>query len=530
MRGVRGISWLSRELILGRAKTLGPSRPIHRLYSRMRHQYTLDHFEDNGFERLEGYMPGGYHPIMIGDSFCNGRYLVVHKLGFGSYSTVWLARDEVLRRHVSLKVLMAQDSAETREAAIINKLQQSDHVGRRFVPVVLDQFGFDGPNGHHVCLVSEIAGCNLAMSKNLSPDEIFPGETARSIAAQCLIALAHLHANGVCHGDLRMPNMLLRDDELGTTSTVGLYKRFGQPNATPVERLDGGAVEPNAPPLAVEQLYNGTPAHKLRDPEILICDYGTSFLVKQTPSPTLCTPIAYSPPEFLFGEPLVRPMAADVWTLGITLFFLLGRNPPFVVCISGDYDEAIEGIIRTLGPLPERWWQSAFCHPRFFTPDRKSRVASPQYLASRTSEPLLEQLLEINRETFRWDVLGGELDALHQLFRAMLTLDPSKRANADQLLCSEYMTKWAMPAWERQTLRMRDRRFLGQGHGQPEANPTDTLGPLTGIVLEASLEQYLGGPRVEREDADDAWVEEYEPQLCLPLPIKPLLALPLPNR
>ena len=44
-------------------------------------------------EDLEDYRPGGYHPVNIGDEFSNGRYVIVRKLGWGHFSTVWLARD-----------------------------------------------------------------------------------------------------------------------------------------------------------------------------------------------------------------------------------------------------------------------------------------------------------------------------------------------------------------------------------------------------------------------------------------------------
>jgi serine/threonine-protein kinase SRPK3 len=44
-------------------------------------------------EDLEDYRPGGYHPVNIGDEFNLGRYLIVRKLGWGHFSTVWLARD-----------------------------------------------------------------------------------------------------------------------------------------------------------------------------------------------------------------------------------------------------------------------------------------------------------------------------------------------------------------------------------------------------------------------------------------------------
>ena len=42
---------------------------------------------------------GGYHPVHIGDTFQNSRYTIVRKLGWGYYSTVWLARDELCVPH-----------------------------------------------------------------------------------------------------------------------------------------------------------------------------------------------------------------------------------------------------------------------------------------------------------------------------------------------------------------------------------------------------------------------------------------------
>jgi len=44
-------------------------------------------------EDWEDYVKGGYHPVHIGDTFSDGRYVVVRKLGWGHFSTVWLAND-----------------------------------------------------------------------------------------------------------------------------------------------------------------------------------------------------------------------------------------------------------------------------------------------------------------------------------------------------------------------------------------------------------------------------------------------------
>jgi serine/threonine protein kinase len=61
----------------------------------------LDKFFFNGTdcEDLDNYKPGGYHPVHLGDTYSTlpgsdrPRYRILHKLGSGSFSTVWLAKD-----------------------------------------------------------------------------------------------------------------------------------------------------------------------------------------------------------------------------------------------------------------------------------------------------------------------------------------------------------------------------------------------------------------------------------------------------
>lgn len=44
-------------------------------------------------EEPDLYHKGGFQPVSLGDTFQSGRYMILRKLGYGQYSTVWLAKD-----------------------------------------------------------------------------------------------------------------------------------------------------------------------------------------------------------------------------------------------------------------------------------------------------------------------------------------------------------------------------------------------------------------------------------------------------
>jgi hypothetical protein len=45
-------------------------------------------------EPLQRYCRGGYHPVKLGDALNGGTYKILHKLGWGGYSTVWAAKHQ----------------------------------------------------------------------------------------------------------------------------------------------------------------------------------------------------------------------------------------------------------------------------------------------------------------------------------------------------------------------------------------------------------------------------------------------------
>ena len=53
---------------------------------------------------------GGYHPVRVGEKYCNGRYTVLQKLGWGHFSTVWLVRDATTGMEGAMKVCSSGQS------------------------------------------------------------------------------------------------------------------------------------------------------------------------------------------------------------------------------------------------------------------------------------------------------------------------------------------------------------------------------------------------------------------------------------
>lgn len=194
------------------------------------------------------------------------------------------------------------------------------------------------------------------------------------------------------------------------------------------------------------------PANELVDPEIIISDFGTSFIMSQTPYPVLHTPALYAPPEDLFKEPITKPTAADVWTLGVNLYEALGERPLFET-FSWDPDDIFSEMVSVFGQPPMRWWDSWTKRSEFFEPSG-SWIADFQRVSTPVFRRLPTRLWDMGRgetpETCEWDVAGGELRALENFLRQMMLFEPAERPTAKQLLASEYIQRWAMPAWENQ--------------------------------------------------------------------------------
>lgn len=174
-------------------------------------------------EDLKDYIPGGYHTCHIGETYKNEKYTLVRKLGWGHFSTVWLARDNDKQCHVAMKIVRsAKHYTDTAidEIKLLDKVTSSEthHPGHQHVIQLLDTFTHQGPNGVHVCMVFEVLGENLLGLIRRYKHRGIPVIFVKQIAKQLLSALDFLHRMcGVIHTDLKPENVLI---EIGDVEQI----------------------------------------------------------------------------------------------------------------------------------------------------------------------------------------------------------------------------------------------------------------------------------------------------------------------
>ncbi|XP_057859439.2 uncharacterized protein LOC131068288 [Cryptomeria japonica] len=181
--------------------------------------------EEEGF----GNYSGGYYSVEIGESFNRGRYVVQSKLGWGTFSTVWLAWDTQLNRYVALKI--TKGTARFREYAnreirFLKAIAKGDPEDNECVVKLLDNFIHSGPNGHHVCLVLELLGDDLRTLLKHYNGKGIPLHMVKEICFHVLRGLDYLHRRlSIIHTDLKPENILL----LSTIDPKKYPKKIGIP-------------------------------------------------------------------------------------------------------------------------------------------------------------------------------------------------------------------------------------------------------------------------------------------------------------
>lgn len=174
--------------------------------------------DERNEESLKDYRPGGYHPAFKGEPYKDARYILVRKLGWGHFSTVWLAKDMVNNTHVAMKIVRSDkvytEAAED-EIKLLQRVNDADNtkedsMGANHILKLLDHFNHKGPNGVHVVMVFEVLGENLLALIKKYEHRGIPLIYVKQISKQLLLGLDYMHRRcGIIHTDIKPENVLM---------------------------------------------------------------------------------------------------------------------------------------------------------------------------------------------------------------------------------------------------------------------------------------------------------------------------------
>jgi eukaryotic-like serine/threonine-protein kinase len=256
---------------------------------------------------------------MSESSVGGGRYRLERPLGHGGMASVHLAHDSELDRPVAVKLLAESLAGDVefrkrflREARLAARLSHPN------VVAVFDAGEADG--GRPYIVMEYVDGTTLEGRGPLPPAE------AVALAVQACHGLAHAHAAGLVHRDVKPHNLLLRTDGTLKVADFGIARAAEATALTQVGSILGTA--------------------------------------------------AYLAPEQAAGEE-VTP-AADVYSLGAVLYELLTGQPPHEPASLADLADPPEiPPVSELAPNVPRHVEDAVMH---------SLARNPAYRPSSTDE------------------------------------------------------------------------------------------------------------------------------------------------
>ncbi|GLB43155.1 putative protein kinase domain containing protein [Lyophyllum shimeji] len=276
---------------------------------------------DTGF----GYFQGKPNDVVGPDN----RFHIQAKLGVGTNSSVWLAKDSQLDRYVALKILTGHASQLNagkvlRELAVHKRLaslpaDESKHCSRLITHFTLKGIEEDG---EHLCLALELERATLESVWNAQNVKFYPIPIVKRILRHVLHGMAALHKCGVVHTDIKPDNIMISLAPSWSDETVSAWLRDHPPRAYgPCQSLYKVVTDA----IVTEEF----PTPSVEDLEM--CDFKVTDLsnAQELDDQTTdnITPLTLRAPEVVLGGPWDETV--DIWTFGCLVFTFLTSAPLF---------------------------------------------------------------------------------------------------------------------------------------------------------------------------------------------------------
>jgi serine/threonine protein kinase, bacterial len=161
-------------------------------------------------------------PIKVG-TVLNDRYEVLSVIGTGSYGLVYLCIELKTKEKRVVKQLRPSKRRNKKELMLFeNEILVMRMLNHKNLPMIYEDFS---RNGHFFYVMSFIEGDNLE-DQIFFRKKTFNEKESLLVLTLLLDLVEDLHKKGIYHQDLRIPNMLLKNEELFLID-FGLSKHRG---------------------------------------------------------------------------------------------------------------------------------------------------------------------------------------------------------------------------------------------------------------------------------------------------------------
>ncbi|KKZ60978.1 hypothetical protein EMCG_04402 [[Emmonsia] crescens] len=384
-------------------------------------------FPDTGFdivdvaekleeETLPNYNPANYYPAHLGQVLVD-RYQIVGKLGYGVTSTVWLGRDLLEARYVTLKISTAS-SKRNNEINIYKQLDsvasKIDHVGQNLYRKLYDSFEITASRGTtHTCLVQEPLGLSLEQILDLRRSRLLTTDLLKPLLRQLLIGLDFLHVAGVVHTeDLQSKNLLLQIDN---TRVFKIFEETELKEPAPRKILEDHTIYMTRRIPGTETLP-------------IITDFGEARLISKTRKEGSIMPDVYRAPEAILW--MEWDDKVDIWSVAVLLWDLVSHRHLFHGRNSeGSVDESLRfaEMIAIMGPPPKEFLKRSDACQVFWDENGRWRNFAP--------------IPDITLEGLAADIEGDDKKGFLNFLRKILRWLPEERPTAGELVYDEWVLK-----------------------------------------------------------------------------------------
>jgi len=421
-----------------------------------------DHDNNDTTESPSEYKKGGYHPVCIGDQYNNDKYIIEKKLGFGYFSTVWLASDQTRSSDDPHKIVAIKisKSRESFQEAAQDEMKMLQTLGNQdFMVQLLDQFVIWGPNGKHYCLVFEPMWKDLYYLIRKFDFKGIPSKLLKVLAYQILCGVEYMHEKQIIHTDIKPENFLLslpfdlqydalcqdRDIYLELKKQLRWCQSQSQLKSHPhtlsrnqrkrrKEKMKAEISQPsseNGPSVLDIQLKMQQLEHMKMPPElnrsknliVKVADFGNACWIHKHYSSDITTR-QYRSPEVLLGYPYGT--GVDMFACGVMLFEMATGELPFRPEKNKDpyyrNEDHLTLIYRTAGYIPRHMIKDGKYSDHYFNRRCEFRRHSVDSLEPRPLEDLLR----------RYNYTSDDIPVFCDLLMHLLEPDPQKRFSASQ--------------------------------------------------------------------------------------------------